>query len=184
MSRADGGDGAARLLAAAARLGTARGIGALSLQGIATAAGVSKALVLYHFGGKGPLLAALARDLTAASCAELQGAAQAGEPLEAWRRLARDAESRGARALLASLLHDEDVRSLAAELSALREAAAAEFGLAWFRSLGLTPKVPAPLLGRVLLRQHDGLASSPAREPSALEAELDAAALALLALAD
>lgn len=184
MSPAEGRDGAAKLLAAAARLGIARGIGALTLQGIATAAGVSKALVLYHFGGKDPLLAALARQLTAISCAALQDAARAGEPLEGWRALARDAGMRGSHALLASLLHEEEVRPLATELSTLREHAAAELGSALFRSLGLTLKVPAPLLGRVLLRQLDGLASSPVREASMLEAELDATALALLSLAD
>jgi AcrR family transcriptional regulator len=184
MSRAEGREGAAKLLGAATRLGVARGVGALSLQGIATAAGVSKALVLYHFGGKGPLLGALARQLAATSCAEMQAASRAKEPLEAWRGVARDADSLGARALLSALLHEEEVRPLAAELSALREGAAVDLGLALFRSLGLTPKVSPPLLGRVLLRQLDGLASAPVRDTSALDAELDAAALALLALAD
>lgn len=184
MSRAEGREGAAKLLSAATQLGIARGAGALSLQGIATAADVSKALVLYHFGGKGPLLQALARQLAAESQAALRQAAVDAEPLGAWRALARDPASRGARALLATLLHEEDTRSLAAELSALREGAAAELGLAVFRSLGLTPKVAGPLLGRVLLRQLDGLAASPIREAAALDAELDAAALSLLALGD
>lgn len=172
------------MLGAATRIGIARGVGALSLQGIATAAGVSKALVLYHFGGKGPLLQALARQLASESEAALRQAAGDAEPFDAWRALARDPASCGARALLAALLHEEDTRSLAAELSALREGAAAELGVAVFRSLGLEPKVTAPLLGRVLLRQLDGLAASPIHESSALDAELDAAALCLLALAD
>lgn len=184
MSRAEGRDGPAKLLEAATRLGVARGISALSLQAVATAAGVSKALVLYHFGGKGPLLEALARQLASASCTELHGAARQREPLEAWRGIVRDPESRGARALLAALLHEEEVRPFAAELSTLREGAAAELGSALFRSLGLSPKIPPTLLGRVLLRNLDGVASSPLRDAAALEAELDAAALSLLSLAD
>lgn len=184
MSRGEGREGATKLLSAARQLGMGRGVGALSLQAIATAAGVSKALVLYHFGGKGPLLQALARHLATESQAALLRAAADAAPLDAWRALARDPASRGARALLAALLHEDDARSLAGELSALRESAAAELGLALFRSLGLTPKVASPLLGRVLLRQLDGLAASPVREEEALDAELDAAALSLLALAD
>lgn len=184
MSRAKEGAGAAKLLAAAAQLGMTRGIGALSLQGIASAAGVSKALVLYHFGGKGPLLCALAQQLATDSQAELRRAAAHEEPLEAWRALARDPTSRRTHALLAALLHEEDVRDRASELSALRESAAAELGLALLRSLGLTPRIAPRLLGGVLLRLLDGVAASPVRHDAALEAELDAAALALLALAD
>lgn len=184
MSRAKGGAGAAKLLASAAQLGIARGIGALSLQGIATAAGVSKALVLYHFGGKGPLLRALAQQLATDSEAGLRRAAAHDEPLEAWRALVRNPTSRGTHALLAALLHEDEVRTRASELSARREGAAAELGLSLFRSLGLTPKVAPRLLGGVLLRLLDGVAASPVRDDASLEAELDAAALALLALAD
>ncbi len=184
MSRAKGSAGPERLLRAAAQLGMTRGVGALSLQGIATAAGVSKALVLYHFGGKGPLLRALAQQLATDSQAELRRAAVHAEPLEAWRSLARDSTSRSARALLLALLQEEEVRDRGGELSALREGAAAELGLSLFRSLGLTPKIAPRLLGAVLLRLLDGLAASPARPEPSFDAELDAAALALLALAD
>lgn len=184
MSRAKGSAGPEKLLRAAAQLGMTRGIGALSLQGIATAAGVSKALVLYHFGGKGPLLRALAVQLATDSQAELQRAAAHAEPLEAWRTLARDPTSRSTRALLAALLHEEEVRDRASDLTAVREGAATELGLAMFRSLGLLPMVAPRLLGSVMLHLLDGLAASPARHESALDAELDAAALALLALAD
>jgi hypothetical protein len=49
----------------------------------------------------------------------------------------------------------------------------------------LTPRVPATMIGRLLLRQLDGIAAGATRGglPAAeLEAELDVSALALLAL--
>ena len=66
MSRADTSE---RIIAAATALGVQRGVGGLSLQAMASAAGVSKALVLYHFGGKAGVLAALAERIGTANVA-------------------------------------------------------------------------------------------------------------------
>lgn len=92
MSRAESGAAArTKILEAAAARGAAEGVGALSLQGIATAAGVSKPLVLYHFGDKDGVLRALGEALVAADVAELTRAVAATDVLEGWRALARDA---------------------------------------------------------------------------------------------
>jgi AcrR family transcriptional regulator len=55
-----------RLLLAAERLFATRGIGAVSLRSIMTAAGANTAAVHYHFGSKDELVSALLRDRTEA----------------------------------------------------------------------------------------------------------------------
>lgn len=180
MSRADT---AARIVAAAVALGTARGVAALSLQGIAAAAGVSKALVLYHFSEKDRLLAAIAEHLTTRDVAALETAAGAPDALDAWRRVAGDAGHRAERALLASLLHEAPLRAEAAAIGARRAAATTRLAAAMLRSAGLRPRIAPALVGRVLLHQIDGLAATGTSRPGeALEAELDASALAVLGL--
>ncbi len=183
MSRADA---TARITRAAITLGVAEGVGAMSLQAIARAAGVSKALLLYHFAGKSALLAAVAVALGDASATRLRTAAAGADALEAWRALMRDEASRGELALLVALSLELELEP--GPLRALRdarEAAAAALAAAVLAGMQLTPRVPAALLGRVLLRQLDGVAAGATRSGiagHALEAELDAFALALLAL--
>lgn len=171
---------------AAVTLGAADGVGALSLQAIARAAGVSKALLLYHFRGKSALLAAVVARLGAQHEQRLRQAAAATDAMEAWRALARDETGRAELALLGALaLESElDAEALRAIRSG-REAAAATLASAILASVHLAPRVAPALLGRLLLRQLDGLSSATAHEgiaSAAIEAELDAFALALLAL--
>jgi AcrR family transcriptional regulator len=180
MSRADTAE---RIVAAAVVHGTARGVAALSLQGIAAAAGVSKALVLYHFSEKDRLLAAIAEYLTTRDVATLEAAAGAPDALETWRTAAGDARHRAERALLVSLMHEAPLRAEADALGARRAAAATRLAAAMLRSAGLRPRIAPALVGRVLLHQIDGLATTGAsRTGEALDAELDAAALAVLGL--
>jgi AcrR family transcriptional regulator len=179
MSRAES---APRILDAAVALGVLEGVGALTLQGIAASAGVSKALVLYHFAGKDALLCAIAQHLTAQDTEQLRIAA-AADALEGWRTAAGDAAARGARGLLVSLVRETPVRGLAAALWAERAAAAAELAHAMLRAAGLESRIATPLLGRMALHHLDGIAANAAARSSAsLDAELDAAALALLGL--
>jgi AcrR family transcriptional regulator len=183
VSRADT---AQRITRAAITLGAARGVGALSLQGIAQAAGVSKALLLYHFSGKAALLDAVLAALGQASTARLRAAAAAMDAMRAWRALARDEAIHGELVLLSALALEADVD--AGPMSAMRaerEGAATALATAILGGVQLTPRVPAAFIGRLLLRQLDGLAAAATRDgmpAEALEAELDAFALALLAL--
>ena len=198
MSRADGAN---RLIAAAITLGVSRGLGAMSVQGIATAAGVSKALVLYHHADKPTLLRAVHARLVALSTERLLAAEArvlASDPLESWRALARGDVRLGELALLTALGQDSALRGAAdtdrRAYDAERVAAAGRFVLALLRALEITPRVDAPLLGAMMLRQLDGIvtahlfaaggapdAPTTARDAD-LDAELDAFALALLGL--
>jgi len=184
VSRADA---AAQIVRAAIGLGASDGVGALSLQAIANAAGVSKALLLYHFTGKAALLVAVVDRLGDSTAAQLQRAAAAPDAMDAWRALARDRDGLGELALLAALTLEAEVATDALIVlrtrRAAREAAAATLATAILGEVRLTPRVPATFLGRLLLRQLDGLASARGGVPAdVLEAELDTFALALLAL--
>jgi AcrR family transcriptional regulator len=180
MSRAET---APRILEAAQALGAAEGVTALTLQGVATAAGVSKALVLYHFGGKDQLLTALAERVVEADARAVDAAASAPDPLEAWRQVAGDAALRASRALLAGLLQEPALRPHAVALAGPRTLAATRLASAMLRAAALRPRIATPLLGQVLLHQLDGVAVTPAAANAAdLDAALDAAALAVLGL--
>lgn len=112
MSRAEARTEArARILAGAATLGASDGVGALSLQGIASASGVSKGLVLYHFGDKDGVLRAVAAHVAAADVAALRAVVGAADVLEAWRAVPRDCEAMRRRALLAALQLEPAVRA-------------------------------------------------------------------------
>lgn len=183
MSRADA---AQRITRAAITLGAGRGVGALSLQRIAEAAGVSKALLLYHFKGKAALLDAVVVALGQASTVRLRTAAAAADAMRAWRALARDEAIHGELALFSALALEAEVDAEPLRRTrAEREVAAVGLATAMLSGLQLTPRVPAVFLGRLLLRQLDGLAAEATRDgvsAAALEAELDAFALALIAL--
>lgn len=180
MARADT---AARIVDAAIAHGVAQGVAALSLQGIAAAAGVSKALVLYHFGEKDRLLAAVAERLVTRDVAAVEAATTAADALEAWRAVAGDARGRAERALLLGLLHEAALRAQAEAIGARRVAAATRLATAMLRSAELRPRIAPPLVGRVLLHQLDGVAAAGAwRDAGSVDAELDAFALALLGL--
>ncbi len=180
MSRAES---APRILDAAVALGVAEGVGALALQGIAASAGVSKALVLYHFTEKDALLCAIAQHVSSQDVVRLRTAAEAPDALDGWRATAGDAAARGARALLVSLVREAPVRSLAVSLWTERAAAAAELAHAMLRTAGLQARIATPLLGRLALHHLDGIAAgATARSAASLDADLDASALALLGL--
>lgn len=183
MSRADGAEARERLLAAATGLGVAQGASALTMQGIATAAGVSKALVLYHFGDKTAVLTGIVERLVARDVARTTAATAAADPLSAWHALAGDAEARAERGLLGALALEGVLRPVMDVHTAAREAAATALAVAVLGALDLRPRIAPALLGRLLLRQLDGGAH--ARHDAtaeALDAELDGFALAFLAL--
>lgn len=155
----------------------------MSLQGIARESGVSKALVLYHHHEKDALLVAVAERLVARDVEALRAAAGATDVLEAWRAVAGSAERRAERLLLAALLAEAELRAHAAALQAMRAQAANGVAQALLASAGLRSRIAPSLLGRVTLAQLDGVAAATHEQtPDALDAQLDAQALALLGL--
>ncbi len=166
------------------------------MQAIATTAGTSKALLLYHFGDKSGLLRAVRERLDRQAVARLVAGASSPDAMEAWRSLARDEVARGELALLAALALEPEARGPrehgvgrdahdARDVRDARDEPATRLATALLRSVGLAPRVPARFLGRVLLRHLDGLAVAAAQAPFSaeeIEAELDAFAIALLGL--
>jgi AcrR family transcriptional regulator len=180
MSRVDA---AQRMVDAAVALGTRDGVGALTLQGIASASGVSKALVLYHHDDKDRLLLAVAQRLAGKDVDALRGAAADADVLEAWRRVAGDADRRAERALLVTLLQEASLRDVAPALLAARAQAGAVLAVAVLAAAGLRTRIATSLLGRLVVHYLDGIAvGTRDRSAASLEAELDATALALLGL--
>lgn len=183
MSRSDSG---ARIIDAAVRLGTKAGPSALSVQGVADEAGVSKALVLYHFGAKTALLTAVATALGERSAGRVVDATRQPDVIVGWRALgAHECASREL-ALLAALQVEPAVAvDAVARVRSSREAAATLLAERMLSAFGLTPRVPPSFAGRLLLRELDALAITHARSaPDAADvhAEQDAVLLALLAL--
>ena len=183
MSRADARD---RIIAAAVQLGTAQGAGALSLQAVADSAGVSKALLLYHYEEKGALLGVVARTIGEDTAERINAAARAENPMDAWHALAQEECARGEMALLAALLLDPAVDlSVVRETRRARTDAATRLASRMLGAVGLAPRVPVEFVGRFLLRELDGLVHASGRDGlrgEALDVELDAVVLALLAL--
>lgn len=176
-------DAAVRILDSAVALGTRDGAGALSLHGIAKECGVSKALVLYHHQDKDALLLAVAQRLADKDVAALLAAAGEPDVLESWRRVAGATDCRAERALLACLLQERSLRSAAPGLLAARAQAGSALAQAVLAAAGLRSRIAISLLGRLVVHHLDGLAlGTRERSATALEAELDATALALIGL--
>jgi AcrR family transcriptional regulator len=179
----------ARILEAAIALGITGGPSALTVQGVADAAEVSKALVLYHFSSKAVLLSAIVERLGERSVARLRGAAAEQDLQDAWRALALGECASGELALLVALSLEAEVAPAAvARAIDAREAMGVAFAQRLLDSMGLEPRIPIAFVGRVLLRQLDGLVATNARavrQGSAandLDAEQDAMLLTVLAL--
>jgi len=151
-----------RILHAARHLVQKGGVAELSIGEVAAEAGVSKALVLYHFGDRDSLLAALVDDIGADVVGRARSALtrEGVPPLDAhWAWLERE-------------VHEGDVRALVslaqchtpATVAASRRVAAGRRELAvaqveqLFQRLGLQPRMPAALVAETVLAFADGLA--------------------------
>ena len=166
------GNAADRILAAAAECAGALGVAQVSMQAVADAAGVSKALIHYHFRDRDELLARLADWLAGAL---VQGEALALEDADAtsqldalWLWLEGELTSGRLRALVA--LGQErggGVRDAVRRSREARRAQATATIERLFGTLSLTPRLPAPLLGDVWVAFADGLAVEAAVEPEA-----------------
>ena len=164
------GNAAERILAAAAECVGQLGAAQVSLQTVADSAGVSKALIHYHFRDRDELLARLVDWVTVqlvqgedAALAE----ADATTALDAlWGWLEGELASGRLRAL--GELAGERGASVRDAVRRSREARRAQATLTierLFAVLSLRPRLPAPLVGDVTVAFLDGLAGEVAVEP-------------------
>ena len=156
-----------RILRAAAGRLSVLGAAELSLQVVATAAGVSKALIHYHYRDKESLLEQVAVWATAGSVERerqaLDGSTAADAVDALWRWL--DEELRGGHLRLLVELGQyraPRVRAAVADALRVRQEAAIQTITRLFGLLELRPRVPVELLAGVVVSFIDGLASRPA----------------------
>jgi AcrR family transcriptional regulator len=164
------GNAAERILAAAAECVGQLGAAQVSLQTVAASAGVSKALIHYHFRDRDELLARLVDWVTIElvqgeelALADVD-ATTALDALWAWlevellsgrlRALVELAGERGA-AVREAIRRSREARRAQATLTIER----------LFGALVLRPRLPAPLVGDVTVAFVDGLAGEVAVEP-------------------
>lgn len=181
---------AGRILEATSRCILRTGAAATSLQHVAEEAGVSKALIHYHFRDKGELLARLVEwvraGVVARQDAALTGVTGAAALDALWAWLADELERGDLRVLLdLALVQGEAVQGAVAETARARRASAAVVVERLFALLGLRPRIPAAMLADAFVACVDGMALDaviePARNP---RVAFDVFWLAVLGLAD
>lgn len=159
-----------RILAAARSLVAAGGAAQVSMGDVAAHAGVSKALVHYHFHDKDSLLRALVDDVGAAVVQRERDAA-AREPAEHaldayWEFIAGEVRGGDLRILAALSEYDSvTVRESARRIARARREATAEHVTVLFTRLGLSPRIPASIVADAVVAFVDGLAIATALEP-------------------
>jgi AcrR family transcriptional regulator len=161
----------------------------VSLSEIAAEAGVSKALILYHFRDRDSLIASVV-DRVAERVAAREGAALLDEetPLTVdalWQWLEQELQ-RGDLRVLLSLgdLESATIRAAATRAAARRRSSAADAVTRLFETLGLRPRVPTALIGDVSVAFVDGLALDPSRDAVAQRLAFDVFWLAMLSLTE
>jgi len=157
---------------------------------VAASAGVSKALVHYHFHDKDSLIVALV-DQVGADVESRERAAIDADPtahaLDAyWAFLERELRGGDLRILAALADCDsERVRDACRRVARGRRALAAEHVSLLFSRLALNPRLPAELLAETLVAFVDGLAAATALDPGRdPRPAFDVLWLALLTLAE
>jgi AcrR family transcriptional regulator len=184
------GAAAGRILEATSACIIQKGAADVSLQDVAEAAGVSKALIHYHFHDKGELLARLVEWLRAGLVARQSTAltgVSASAALDAlWQWLSDELDRGDLRALLdLSLVQGESVQAAVQATATARREAAAAVTHELFEALDLRPRVPAPLIADAFVAFVDGLALdrvvAPERNP---RISFDVFWLAMLGLTD
>jgi len=152
-----------RILAAGRTLVARGGAAEISMGDVAAAAGVSKALVHYHFRDKESLLCSLVHDVGSATNARGRVAiAQLGDghALDAyWTWLEGELRRGDLRVLVSLAEYDSDaVRTASRAIADERREVTAEQVAALFHRLGLSLPVPAELLADTMLAFIDGMA--------------------------
>ena len=164
------GNAAERILAAAAECVGQLGAAQVSLQTVADSAGVSKALIHYHFRDRDELLARLVDWVTVALVQGEDAALVDADATTAldnmWGWLEGELASGRLRAL--GELAGERGDAVRDAIRRSREARRAQATLTierLFAAHGLVPRLPAPLIGDVTVAFLDGLAGEVAVEP-------------------
>ncbi len=166
------------------------GDGAVSLGRVATAAGVSKALIHYHFSDKQQLLSAVAVECTRRienRGSAVAGAPPSGDPLAVfWNWLQEELEQGDVTALL-QLARAEDDEVQARAKTGLAECRALVRALVAYvlDALEVRPAIPVVLLAEVVATLVEGLAAR--HDPRRAREEqrvVDALWLSLIALAE
>lgn len=139
------------------------GAAGASMAAIAAAAGVSKALLHYHYSDRARLLAEvvtqLGERLARRERVALDGADGSRVVDALWRWMERELARGDLRALLElSLVRDPVVHEASAAVAEARRSAAGRTTADVMRQLALTPRVPAELLGEASVAFVDGLA--------------------------
>lgn len=155
---------------------------------IAAAAGVSKALLHYHYSDRARLLAEvvtqLGERLARRERTALDGADGRRVVDALWRWMERELARGELRALLElSLVRDPLVHEAAAAVAVGRRSAAGRTTADVLRRLALTPRVPAELLGEASVAFVDGLALGAVVSATDPRVAFDVFWLAMLGLA-
>jgi AcrR family transcriptional regulator len=164
------GNAAERILAAAAECVSALGAAQVSMQAVADGAGVSKALIHYHFRDRDELLARLTDWLTVELVRGEEVALDGAAPQEGldarWAWLDDALESGRLRALVElGLERGAPVRQAVRRSREARRAQATLSMERLFAAMGLQPRLPPPLLADVTVAFEEGLAGEVALEP-------------------
>jgi AcrR family transcriptional regulator len=181
---------AERILRGAAECLVAKGAAELSMQDVADSAGVSKALIHYHYHDKESLLEQVAvwatTELIDRERRALEGATASSAVDAMWQQLDDDLTGGHLRLLLelgqyrAPRVRDAVQRSIEARRDVVTETIRRLFSL-----LELKPRVPAELLAGVVVAFTDGLASRPrGQDDAANRVTFDVFWLSLLSLAE
>ena len=139
------------------------GAAGASMAAIAAAAGVSKALLHYHYSDRARLLAEvvtqLGERLARRERVALDGADGSRVVDALWRWMERELARGDLRALLElSLVRDPVVHEASAAVAEARRSAAGRTTADVMRQLALSPRVPDELLGEASVAFVDGLA--------------------------
>jgi AcrR family transcriptional regulator len=157
---------------------------------VAASAGVSKALVHYHFHDKDSLLHALVEDVGLGLVARAREAMSRESLTHAlddyWVWMEQELTAGNIRILIALAEYDSDrVRAASRRVAELRREVMNEHTALVFSRLGLNPRVPAELIADTVMAFVDGLATAhsltPERDP---RPAFDVLWLALLTLAE
>jgi AcrR family transcriptional regulator len=160
------------------------------MQEVADEAGVSKALIHYHFHDKDTLLTQLVRWMAEGLVRREQAALARSTPQSAIDDMWRWLEAELARGHIRALVElagwrEGAVRSAASEAMRLRREAATSSAERLFALLALHPRVPVALLGDVIVTFIDGVAAAPDGGRAAeARVAFDVLWLALLGLAE